>query len=150
MIDQLILSLTVFVLATFIGYTVITKVPPTLHTPLMSGPNAISGIVIVGALVAAGMADSTLAQGLATGALVLATINVVGGFLVTDRMLRMFRRRERPALELRRNFLCFFARDRLFPGRQVCFTRRFPSPLAAAATHPGKFLDRQIAVAIGV
>ena len=97
MIDQLILSPTVFVLATFIGYTVITKVPPPLHTPLMSGTNAISGIVIVGALVAAGMADSTLAQGLATGALVLATINVVGGFLVTDRMLRMFRRRERPA-----------------------------------------------------
>jgi NAD(P) transhydrogenase subunit alpha len=97
MIDQLILSLTVFVLATFIGYSVITKVPPTLHTPLMSGTNAISGIVIVGALVAAGKTDSTLAQWLATGALVLATINVVGGFLVTDRMLRMFRRRERPA-----------------------------------------------------
>lgn len=97
MIDQLILSLTVFVLATFIGHSVITKVPPTLHTPLMSGTNAISGIVIVGALVAAGMTNSALAQGLATGALVLATINVVGGFLVTDRMLRMFRRRERPA-----------------------------------------------------
>jgi NAD(P) transhydrogenase subunit alpha len=97
MLENLILSLTVFALATFIGYSVITKVPPTLHTPLMSGTNAISGIVIVGAIVAAGMTDSVLSQWLATGAVVLATINVVGGFLVTDRMLRMFRRRERPA-----------------------------------------------------
>ncbi|MDA1258457.1 MAG: NAD(P) transhydrogenase subunit alpha [Chloroflexi bacterium] len=96
MLESLILSLTVFALAMFIGYTVITKVPPTLHTPLMSGTNAISGVVIVGALVAAGMTDSGLSQWLATGAVVLATINVVGGFLVTDRMLRMFRRRERP------------------------------------------------------
>ena len=97
MIESLILSLTVFALATFIGHSVITKVPPTLHTPLMSGTNAIPGIVIVGALVAAGMTDSALSQGLATAAVVLATINVVGGFLVTDRMLRMFRRRERPS-----------------------------------------------------
>jgi NAD(P) transhydrogenase subunit alpha len=97
MLESLILSLTVFVLATFIGHSVITKVPPTLHTPLMSGTNAISGIVIVGAIVASGMTDSALSQWLATGAVVLATINVVGGFLVTDRMLRMFRRRERPA-----------------------------------------------------
>ncbi|MDP6823015.1 MAG: NAD(P) transhydrogenase subunit alpha [Dehalococcoidia bacterium] len=97
MVESLILSLTVFALATFIGHSVITKVPPTLHTPLMSGTNAISGIVIVGALVAAGMTDSALSQGLATAAVVLATINVVGGFLVTDRMLRMFRRRERPS-----------------------------------------------------
>ncbi len=97
MVESLILSLTVFILATFIGHSVITKVPPTLHTPLMSGTNAISGIVIVGAIVAAGMTDSGLSQGLATAAVVLATINVVGGFLVTDRMLRMFRRRERPS-----------------------------------------------------
>ncbi|MCH7593291.1 MAG: NAD(P) transhydrogenase subunit alpha [Chloroflexi bacterium] len=96
MIESLIISLTVFVLAVFVGHSVITKVPPTLHTPLMSGTNAISGIVIVGALVAAGMTESRLSQGLATAAVVLATINVVGGFLVTDRMLRMFRRRERP------------------------------------------------------
>ena len=96
MIESLIISLTVFVLAVFVGHSVITKVPPTLHTPLMSGTNAISGIVIVGALVAAGMTESRLRQGLATAAVVLATINVVGGFLVTDRMLRMFRRRERP------------------------------------------------------
>ena len=96
MIESLILSLTVFALAMFVGHSVITKVPPTLHTPLMSGTNAISGIVIVGALVAAGMTDSALSQGLATAAVVLATINVVGGFMVTDKMLRMFRRRERP------------------------------------------------------
>ena len=96
MIESLILSLTVFALAMFVGHSVITKVPPTLHTPLMSGTNAISGIVIVGALVAAGMTDSALSQGLAIAAVVLATINVVGGFLVTDKMLRMFRRRERP------------------------------------------------------
>lgn len=96
MIESLILSLTVFALAMFVGHSVITKVPPTLHTPLMSGTNAISGIVIVGALVAAGMTDSALSQWLATAAVVLATINVVGGFLVTDKMLRMFRRRERP------------------------------------------------------
>lgn len=97
MVESLIISLTVFVLAAFVGHSVITKVPPTLHTPLMSGTNAISGIVIVGAIVAAGMTDSALSQALATVAVVLATINVVGGFMVTDRMLRMFRRRERPS-----------------------------------------------------
>jgi H+-translocating NAD(P) transhydrogenase subunit alpha len=84
----------VFVLAAFVGVEVISKVPQTLHTPLMSGSNAISGITIVGALVVAGMVDSPLARWLGFAALVLATINVVGGFLVTDRMLQMFRRRE--------------------------------------------------------
>jgi H+-translocating NAD(P) transhydrogenase subunit alpha len=84
----------VFVLAAFVGVEVISKVPATLHTPLMSGSNAISGITIVGALVVAGMVDSPLARWLGFAALVLATINVVGGFMVTDRMLRMFRRRE--------------------------------------------------------
>ncbi|MDP6057187.1 MAG: NAD(P) transhydrogenase subunit alpha [Dehalococcoidia bacterium] len=88
----LITALTVFVLAIFIGYEVITKVPPTLHTPLMSGSNAISGIVIVGALIVAGQADGLLGQILGAGAVGLAMINVVGGFMVTDRMLKMFKR----------------------------------------------------------
>ena len=84
----------VFVLAAFVGFEIISKVPQTLHTPLMSGSNAISGITIVGALVVAGMVDSPAARWLGFGALVLATVNVVGGFLVTDRMLQMFRKRE--------------------------------------------------------
>jgi H+-translocating NAD(P) transhydrogenase subunit alpha len=86
----------VFVLASFVGVEIISKVPQTLHTPLMSGSNAISGITIVGALVVAGMVDSPAAQWLGFVALVMATINVVGGFLVTDRMLQMFRREARP------------------------------------------------------
>jgi NAD(P) transhydrogenase subunit alpha len=90
--NALIIALTVFVLAIFIGYEVITKVPPTLHTPLMSGSNAISGIVIVGALLVAGKADGLTGQILGAVAVGLAMINVVGGFMVTDRMLKMFRR----------------------------------------------------------
>jgi len=87
-------SLTVFVLAIFVGFEVITKVPPTLHTPLMSGSNAISGITIVGALLLAGQADAPpLAKGLAAVAVFFASINVVGGFLVTHRMLAMFRKK---------------------------------------------------------
>ena len=86
--------LTVFVLAIFVGFEVITKVPPTLHTPLMSGSNAISGITIIGALLAAGsVSDPDLARIFGMVALVFATINVVGGFLVTDRMLKMFQKR---------------------------------------------------------
>jgi NAD(P) transhydrogenase subunit alpha len=87
----LIVALTLFALALFLGVELITKVPPTLHTPLMSGSNAISGITIVGALVSAGSDHSTLTAVLGLGAVVLATINVVGGFLVTNRMLAMFR-----------------------------------------------------------
>lgn len=87
----------VLVLASFVGVEIISKVPQTLHTPLMSGSNAISGITMVGALVVAGMVDAPAARWLGFGALVLATVNVVGGFLVTDRMLRMFRRERRPA-----------------------------------------------------
>lgn len=83
-------ALTLFVLAVFLGVELITKVPPTLHTPLMSGSNAISGISVIGALVAAGSDHSTLTTVLAVAAVVLATINVVGGFLVTHRMLGMF------------------------------------------------------------
>lgn len=92
MIETLLISLTVFMLAVFVGYEVITKVPPTLHTPLMSGTNAISGIVIVGALLIAGHEGGVAGAVLGTIAVTLATINVVGGFLVTDRMLQMFRR----------------------------------------------------------
>ncbi len=90
-----ILLLVIFVLAMFVGFEVITKVPPTLHTPLMSGANAISGISLVGAVVIAGSGaeGSALLTGLGVAAVVFATINVVGGFLVTDRMLQMFHRR---------------------------------------------------------
>lgn len=85
-----LLALTLFVLAVFLGVELISKVPPTLHTPLMSGSNAISGISLIGALVAAGTEHSTLTTILGFLAVVLATINVVGGFLVTHRMLGMF------------------------------------------------------------
>ena len=90
-----ILMLTVFVLAMFVGNEVITKVPPTLHTPLMSGSNAISGITIISALISAGAEQTTLATFLGVVAVALATINVVGGFMVTNRMLGMFRSREK-------------------------------------------------------
>ena len=94
MIEGLLISLYVFVLAVLVGFEVITKVPPILHTPLMSGSNAISGIVLIGALVVAGQVDSPLISTiLGVVAVALATINVVGGFMVTDRMLQMFRRR---------------------------------------------------------
>ncbi len=86
-----ILIVTVFVLALFVGFELITKVPPTLHTPLMSGSNAISGIAIIGALIAAGAEETSLASILGIVAVALATVNVVGGFLVTNRMLKMFK-----------------------------------------------------------
>ncbi|MFP4484167.1 MAG: NAD(P) transhydrogenase subunit alpha [Spirochaetaceae bacterium] len=86
--------LTVFVLAIFVGFEVITKVPPILHTPLMSGSNAISGITVIGALVAVGTGSETLTVILGVAALVFATINVVGGFLVTHRMLSKFRKKD--------------------------------------------------------
>jgi NAD(P) transhydrogenase subunit alpha len=91
--DTLVVSITIFVLAIFVGFEVITKVPPTLHTPLMSGSNAISGITIVGAILSAGTQHTTLTTVLGFTAVVFAMINVVGGFLVTDRMLKMFRRK---------------------------------------------------------
>jgi NAD(P) transhydrogenase subunit alpha len=88
---DLVMLLTVFVLAIFVGFEIITKVPPTLHTPLMSGSNAISGITIIGALILAGAIDSPqVSKILATVAVAFATVNVVGGFLVTNRMLKMF------------------------------------------------------------
>ena len=91
--SALVVGITVFVLAAFVGLEVISKVPRTLHTPLMSGANAISGITIIGAVTAAGLDASLAAQILGFLAVVLATINVVGGFLVTDRMLEMFKGR---------------------------------------------------------
>ena len=93
MSSQLVAELTIFALAIFVGIEVISKVPSMLHTPLMSGTNAIHGIVLVGAMLVAGSADSTLEQVLAFVAVVFGTINIVGGFLVTDRMLEMFKRR---------------------------------------------------------
>ena len=86
----LLIALTLFVLAVFLGMELISKVPATLHTPLMSGSNAVSGITLIGALVSAGTDHSTLTTLLGFFAVVLATINVVGGFLVTGRMLSMF------------------------------------------------------------
>ena len=98
--EILVTALTIFVLAIFVGFEVITKVPPTLHTPLMSGSNAISGITIVGALLALQtFTTGALATVLAVAAVTMAMINVVGGFLVTDRMLQMFRRPARPRIE---------------------------------------------------
>ena len=82
-------------LAVFLGFELISKVPSQLHTPLMSGANAISGVTIVGALVAAGFTDNTLSMWLGFAALILATINVVGGYLVTDRMLSMFKKKRK-------------------------------------------------------
>ena len=90
---ELLILLYIFVLATLAGREVISKVPPTLHTPLMSGANAISGIAIIGALVVTGGADELWVKVLGTAGIVMATINVVGGFMVTDRMLQMFRKR---------------------------------------------------------
>ncbi|NQV36749.1 MAG: NAD(P) transhydrogenase subunit alpha [Candidatus Marinimicrobia bacterium] len=89
---EMINILTVFILAIFVGFEIITKVPPTLHTPLMSGSNAISGIAVVGAIIATKVGGETGSY-LGVIAVVFATINVVGGFLVTDRMLKMFKRK---------------------------------------------------------
>ena len=99
MTHELVLQITVLVLAAFVGFEVISKVPTTLHTPLMSGTNAIHGIVIVGAMLVAGIAGAdTLTGWVGFVAMILASANVVGGFVVTDRMLEMFKRRE-PAKE---------------------------------------------------
>ena len=86
--------LTVFVLAIFVGFEVITKVPPILHTPLMSGANAISGITVIGAMLAVGSGQETITVVLGLAALIFATTNVVGGFLVTHRMLSKFRKKD--------------------------------------------------------
>jgi NAD(P) transhydrogenase subunit alpha len=93
MSETLLVGITVFVLAVFVGIEVIGRVPATLHTPLMSGTNAIHGIVLVGAMLVAFASDNVLLTIIAFIAVVLATINVVGGFVVTDRMLQMFKKR---------------------------------------------------------
>jgi NAD(P) transhydrogenase subunit alpha len=96
-IDALLTDLTVFILAIFIGYEIISKVPVILHTPLMSGTNAIHGIVLVGAMIVLGSAgQSALSRVLGFLGVILGTINVVGGFLVTDRMLLMFAKKKGP------------------------------------------------------
>ena len=92
-VHELIMLIYIFVLAIFVGFELITKVPPTLHTPLMSGSNAISGITIVGALLSAGLEEFTISTILGMVALIFASINVVGGYLVTDRMLKMFKKK---------------------------------------------------------
>jgi H+-translocating NAD(P) transhydrogenase subunit alpha len=94
--------LTVFVLSVFVGFEVVSKVSTTLHTPLMSGANAIHGIILVGAVLVAGRAASTLVLVVALLAVVLATVNLVGGFVVTDRMLEMFKARPGQRQEARR------------------------------------------------
>ena len=96
MIDALLTDLTVFGLAVFVGYEVISKVPVILHTPLMSGTNAIHGIVLVGAMLVLGSADGTLARVLGFIAVFLGAVTVVGGFFVTDRMLLMFAKKREP------------------------------------------------------
>ena len=92
----LVIELTILVLAIFLGFEVISKVPTMLHTPLMSGTNFIHGIVIVGAILVLGFADDTFTKAVGFVAMVLATANVVGGWFVTDRMLEMFKRRPDP------------------------------------------------------
>jgi NAD(P) transhydrogenase subunit alpha len=91
---QLVAEVTIFALAVFLGFELISKVPTMLHTPLMSGTNAIHGIVLIGAMLIVGTADSSLEKALGFVAVVFGTINIVGGFLVTDRMLEMFKQRQ--------------------------------------------------------
>lgn len=86
--------LTIFVIAAFVGFEVISKVPPTLHTPLMSGSNAISGIILIGAIISAGTQHTLLTTIIAFIAIIFATVNVVGGFMVTNRMLEMFKKKD--------------------------------------------------------
>ena len=96
MTEGLVILIVIFVLATMLGFEVITKVPPTLHTPLMSGSNAISGITIIGSMLVAGMGATRLAAVFGVIAVAFAMINVIGGYFVTDRMLQMFKKREAP------------------------------------------------------
>jgi NAD(P) transhydrogenase subunit alpha len=93
--NSALLYIYLFILASFIGFELINKVPPTLHTPLMSGANAISGVTLVGAILILNQSENDLTTILGLAAVVLATINVIGGFLVTDRMLQMFKRTEK-------------------------------------------------------
>ena len=95
----LVVEITILVLAAFLGFEVISKVPTMLHTPLMSGANFIHGIVVVGAIIVLGTADDTFTKAVGFAAMVLGTANVVGGWFVTDRMLKMFKRRPEPRQE---------------------------------------------------
>jgi len=97
MSPELLSALTIFLLAVLVGFEVISKVPATLHTPLMSGANSIHGIVLVGSMLIAATASEPISQVLALVAVAFAAMNVVGGYVVTDRMLQMFKRREPPA-----------------------------------------------------
>tara|TARA_B100000530_G_C15680581_1_gene377958 strand:- start:89 stop:379 length:291 start_codon:yes stop_codon:yes gene_type:complete len=90
--ENLLMLIMIFILSLFLGYELITKIPPTLHTPLMSGSNAISGIVIIGAIIILKNGDGRIMEIISLVALILSTINVIGGFLVTDRMLSMFKK----------------------------------------------------------
>lgn len=92
MTDSIFTNLAIFVLSLLVGFEVISKIPSTLHTPMMSGANAIHGVIVAGAVVIAALADTPLGYVLTFAAAALASANVVGGFVVTDRMLRMFRR----------------------------------------------------------
>jgi NAD(P) transhydrogenase subunit alpha len=98
-VDPTIINLVIFVLAVYVGYHVVWNVTPALHTPLMSVTNAISAIIIVGAMLAAGATESTIGKTVGLLAVTLAAVNVFGGFLVTQRMLEMFKKKERPATE---------------------------------------------------
>jgi NAD(P) transhydrogenase subunit alpha len=94
-VNPLVFGITVFVLACFVGYYVVWKVTPALHTPLMSVTNAISGIIVVGAIIALGASGSAFSHGLGFVAVLIASINIFGGFVVTHRMLEMFKKKER-------------------------------------------------------
>ena len=96
---DLIAIITIFVLAVFVGFEVVSKVSSTLHTPLMSGANAIHGVILVGAIIVADHSETNLELGLSVAAIVLATINMVGGFVVTDRMLEMFKTKKSPKVD---------------------------------------------------
>jgi NAD(P) transhydrogenase subunit alpha len=98
-INPTVINLMIFVLAIYVGYHVVWNVTPALHTPLMSVTNAISAIIIVGAMLAAGATDTTLGKAIGFLAVAMAAVNVFGGFLVTQRMLEMFKKKERPAAE---------------------------------------------------
>jgi len=98
-VNESVVWLTIFVLSVFVGIEVISKVSSTLHTPLMSGANAIHGVILIGAVLVTGQAESTAAVVVGLVAVVLASINMVGGFVVTDRMLQMFTGRKRPAVK---------------------------------------------------
>ena len=97
--DEAVVWLTIFILSVFVGIEVISKVSSTLHTPLMSGANAIHGVILLGAIIVTGSTDDDVALAVGLVAIVLAAVNMVGGFVVTDRMLQMFTRRRRPSGE---------------------------------------------------